>query len=128
MGPKLQWICQLSAMGPVCITFVSTLTITGIAIDRYEWNECFDSLISHYYSPSNWQFGALFRVAANLIKTFFFLERADFVRLIQIFLSRLAISVSVEREVSQDLSVDATLNHRQKSKQQLTNFCMEASI
>ena len=34
MGPKLQWLCHLSAMGPVCITFVSTLTITGIAIDR----------------------------------------------------------------------------------------------
>ena len=34
IGPKAQWLCHLSAMGPVCITFVSTLTITGIAIDR----------------------------------------------------------------------------------------------
>ena len=35
IGPKAQWLCHLSAMGPVCITFVSTLTITGIAIDRW---------------------------------------------------------------------------------------------
>lgn len=35
-GPHLQIVCQLSGMVPVCITFVSTLTITGIAIDRYK--------------------------------------------------------------------------------------------
>lgn len=35
-GPHLQVLCILSGMVPVCITFVSTLTITGIAIDRYK--------------------------------------------------------------------------------------------
>ena len=35
LGPKVQWVCQLSGMIPVCVTFISTLTITGIAIDRY---------------------------------------------------------------------------------------------
>jgi hypothetical protein len=34
LGPKVQWVCQLSGMIPVCVTFISTLTITGIAIDR----------------------------------------------------------------------------------------------
>ena len=33
-GPNAQVVCQLSGMVPVCVTFVSTLTITGIAIDR----------------------------------------------------------------------------------------------
>ena len=33
-GPNVQIICQLTGMIPVCVTFVSTLTITGIAIDR----------------------------------------------------------------------------------------------
>ena len=32
-GPNAQVVCQLSGMVPVCVTFVSTLTITGIAID-----------------------------------------------------------------------------------------------
>ena len=35
-GPKAPWLCCLSGMGPACITFVSTLTITGIAIDRWD--------------------------------------------------------------------------------------------
>ncbi len=35
-GPHVQVLCQLSGMLPACVTFVSTLTITGIAIDRYK--------------------------------------------------------------------------------------------
>ena len=34
MGPKLKFLCQLSGMMPGLLVFVSTLTITGIAIDR----------------------------------------------------------------------------------------------
>ena len=33
--PWVQLLCQLSGMVPVCLVFVSTLTITGIAMDRY---------------------------------------------------------------------------------------------
>merc|ERR1712038_673588 len=36
MGPKLKILCQLSGMMPGLLVFVSTLTITGIAIDRYK--------------------------------------------------------------------------------------------
>ena len=32
--PHVQLVCQLSGMVPVCLVFVSTLTITGIAMDR----------------------------------------------------------------------------------------------
>ena len=32
--PQIEGLCMASRMVPVCITFVSTLTITGIAIDQ----------------------------------------------------------------------------------------------